>query len=93
LKKSKQATDVITKPVTGNIILLWVFRHVIGFDDSQGIRKHFDAQTFATDIDATAIEVARKGVYPESIAVDVSKKRLDHKGYCLVDQRKQPRSR
>ena len=33
-------------------------------------------QIFATDIDGDAIEVARKGVYPDSITADVSKERL-----------------
>lgn len=34
-------------------------------------RLEHDVQIFATDIDADSIEVARQGVYPESIAVDV----------------------
>ena len=34
------------------------------------------AQIFATDIDAYAIETARAGIYPDSIAVDVSPERL-----------------
>ncbi len=38
--------------------------------------KHPDVQIFASDIDEAAIETARKGVYPDSIAVDVSKERL-----------------
>jgi len=33
-------------------------------------------QIFATDVDETALEVARAGVYPESIALDVSAVRL-----------------
>ncbi|MCG6881464.1 MAG: PAS domain-containing protein [Deltaproteobacteria bacterium] len=40
------------------------------------IKKHFNVQIFATDIDPVAIEVARKGIYPENIAVDVSPERL-----------------
>jgi two-component system, chemotaxis family, CheB/CheR fusion protein len=38
--------------------------------------KHPDVQIFASDIDAAAIETARKGIYPDSIAVDVSQERL-----------------
>ncbi|RJQ83272.1 MAG: PAS domain S-box protein [Desulfobacteraceae bacterium] len=38
--------------------------------------KHLDVQIFASDIDALAIETARRGVYPDSIATDVSKERL-----------------
>ncbi len=40
------------------------------------LKKHVNVQIFATDIDATALEVARKGVYPDSIAADVSQERL-----------------
>ena len=40
------------------------------------IRQHFNVQIFATDIDPVAIAVARKGIYPENIAVDVSPDRL-----------------
>ena len=36
----------------------------------------FTLQIFATDLDDTAVEVARKGVYPASIAADVSVERL-----------------
>jgi two-component system CheB/CheR fusion protein len=39
-------------------------------------RQNFPAQIFATDIDVEAIEIARAGVYPESIATDVSPERL-----------------
>lgn len=44
-----------------------LFREYI--EDTQQDRK---IQIFATDIDGTAIETARQGVYPESIAADVS---------------------
>ncbi len=37
----------------------------------------FTLQIFATDLDADAIEIARKGIYPASIASDVSGDRLD----------------
>jgi two-component system CheB/CheR fusion protein len=38
--------------------------------------KHLNIQVFATDIDSDAVEFARAGIYPESIAADVSDKRL-----------------
>jgi two-component system CheB/CheR fusion protein len=40
------------------------------------MKKHFNIQVFATDIDNDAIEYARHGVYPDSIAKDVSHERL-----------------
>jgi len=42
------------------------------------LKKHFDIQIFATDIDAESIERARGAAYPESIAADVSDERLKH---------------
>jgi two-component system CheB/CheR fusion protein len=38
--------------------------------------QNFQVQIFATDIDAQAIEKARSGIYPDSIAADVSPERL-----------------
>jgi chemotaxis methyl-accepting protein methylase len=38
--------------------------------------KHYNLQIFATDIDHDAIDKARQGEYPESIAADVSPERL-----------------
>jgi two-component system CheB/CheR fusion protein len=40
------------------------------------LRPHIKVQIFATDIDAEAIEHARNGMYPDSIAADVSSERL-----------------
>jgi len=40
------------------------------------LSQKFQVQIFATDIDDRAIETARQGVYPDSIAVDVSPERL-----------------
>jgi len=40
------------------------------------LKKHINVQIFATDIDEAAIEDARKGIYPASIAGDVSEQRL-----------------
>ncbi len=41
------------------------------------LKKHCHIQIFGTDIDAAAIETARAGVFPESIAADVSEERLN----------------
>ena len=40
------------------------------------IKKYFNVQIFATDIDAAALDTARKGIYLESIGADVSPQRL-----------------
>ena len=40
------------------------------------LKQTFKVQVFATDIDSQAIEKARTGVYPASIAADVSPERL-----------------
>ncbi|MGR3319373.1 MAG: CheR family methyltransferase [Candidatus Anammoxibacter sp.] len=45
---------------------------------TEKIKKHFNIQIFATDIDANAIEFARGAIYPDSIAADVSVERLEH---------------
>ena len=42
----------------------------------EALRKNFTVQVFATDIDSRAIATARAGVYPASIAADVSPERL-----------------
>ena len=41
------------------------------------VKKHFNVQIFATDIDTDALDTARKGIYPESIGADVSQERLN----------------
>ncbi len=39
-------------------------------------KSNLKVQIFATDVDKAAIEIARAGAYPDSIAVDVSQERL-----------------
>jgi two-component system, chemotaxis family, CheB/CheR fusion protein len=40
-------------------------------------RRNISLQIFATDLDQDSIEVARRGIYPENIAADVSPERLN----------------
>jgi two-component system CheB/CheR fusion protein len=55
------------------------------------LRQRFEVQVFATDIDAEAIEKARAGVYPDSIAADVAPEWLarhfvhdqENSSYCI----------
>jgi two-component system CheB/CheR fusion protein len=42
------------------------------------LKKHFEMQIFATDIDTEAVNFARQAVYLDNIVADVSAKRLDH---------------
>jgi two-component system CheB/CheR fusion protein len=49
---------------------------VIVTEAMEKLKKHLNVQIFATDIDEAAIENARKGIFPDSIAADVSKERL-----------------
>ena len=56
---------------------------------AKGSNRYFDIQVFATDIDSDAITHARAGVYPSSIAADVSQERLkqffikEENTYCV----------
>jgi two-component system CheB/CheR fusion protein len=43
---------------------------------TERLKQHIGIQIFATDIDDNAIKTAREGVYPQSIAADVSADRL-----------------
>jgi two-component system CheB/CheR fusion protein len=45
-------------------------------EQMEATKQRFKLQVFATDIDSRAIDVARAGVYPSSIAADVSSERL-----------------
>ena len=45
-------------------------------EQMDAVKRTFKVQVFATDIDARAIDTARAGVYPASIATDVSPARL-----------------
>ena len=53
-------------------------------DTFEKTNKHFNAQIFATDIDVEAISVARRGIYPETIAANVPKEYLK-KYFTLED--------
>ncbi len=45
-------------------------------EEANSLKQSFQVQVFATDIDPEAVEKARIGVYPESIAADISHERL-----------------
>jgi two-component system, chemotaxis family, CheB/CheR fusion protein len=45
-------------------------------EQSEKLRQNFKLQVFASDIDSRAIAVARAGIYPASIATNISPERL-----------------
>jgi two-component system CheB/CheR fusion protein len=45
-------------------------------EQMERLKKSYNLQIFATDIDKYAISVARLGIYPNSIALDISEERL-----------------
>ncbi len=80
--------DIITKLEPGSILRAWVpgcstgeeaYSLAIVFKEAlEKINPHggFSLQIFATDLDNEAIEIARKGIFPASIADHVSPERL-----------------
>jgi len=49
---------------------------IIILECMEKLKKNFDVQIFGTDIDSVAIDTARAGVYPLSIAADITGARL-----------------
>src|SRR5262249_10403270 len=49
---------------------------ILLYEQALALKRSYKIQVFATDIDHQAIEQARTGVYPASIAADVSEDRL-----------------
>ena len=76
--------EMLTRVPPNSLIRIWVpgcstgeeaYSIAIVLDECLGDRPN-KVQSFATDIDAEAIEYARKGVYPGNIAADVDEMRL-----------------
>jgi two-component system CheB/CheR fusion protein len=80
--------EIISHLEPGSILRAWVpgcstgeeaYSLAIVFKEAlETINPHggFSLQIFATDLDNDAIEIARKGIFPESISADVSQERL-----------------
>lgn len=49
---------------------------ILAHEYVQKLKEKYKFQIFATDIDSGSIEIARTGIYPNSISVDVSPERL-----------------
>jgi two-component system CheB/CheR fusion protein len=83
--KNKPAETAIRVWVPGCATGEEAYSVAILFSEAMNLlNKHFIVQIFATDIDADAIEHARLGVYPDSIAADLSTERLKH--YFLKEE-------
>jgi two-component system CheB/CheR fusion protein len=85
--QTKIIPQLFTNRNLDSVIRIWVpgcstgeeaYSIGILFQEQMEILKQvFKVLIFATDIDAKALETARKGVYPPSILADVSSERLD----------------
>ena len=96
--------NIIAKLKTGSILRAWVpgcstgeeaYSLAIVFKEAlEKVNPHggFSLQIFATDLDNDAIVIARKGIFPASIAADVSPDRLNRffnktdNSYCVNDE-------
>lgn len=77
---------ILNKKIEGDTIRIWVpgcstgeeaYSLAILFDEAiQEQTKNLKVQIFATDLDDSAINFARQGVYPETILTDINTKRL-----------------
>ena len=75
----------VDKPA-GSVIRIWICGCSTGEEaysiaillqeQMDKLKKHYMLQIFATDIDSRAIDQARSGVYPASIAADITPERL-----------------
>jgi two-component system CheB/CheR fusion protein len=86
--KATVIPDLITKLQEGSVLRAWIpgcstgeeaYSLAIVFKEAvEKIKPHggLSLQIFATDLDNEAIEIARKGLFPATIATDVSPNRL-----------------
>jgi two-component system CheB/CheR fusion protein len=79
---------IINKKTQGSSVRVWVAACSTGeeaysiaillAESIQKLEKRLSVKIFATDIDKKALEYASIGIYPESIAADISAERLHH---------------
>jgi PAS domain S-box-containing protein len=90
-------TRLVADKPDGAVIRVWVpgcstgeeaYSIAILFREALDVRrKRCTVEIFGTDTDSTAIDVARSGVYPVSIAADVGPERLENHFEPLADGR------
>ncbi len=99
--RQKAIAPLVAATQTGEPLRIWVTGCASGeeayslvillIEEIAAARKNCPVQVFATDIDEEALEFARLGIYPESIAVDVTPERLsknfirNDKGYQVIE--------
>ncbi len=82
----KALSDLVDKKAQGSSFRVWMPGCATGeetysvamliAESMENLNKHLVVQIFATDIDEEAVAYARKAMYPDSIAADVSPERL-----------------
>lgn len=89
LLREKIIPPLFTKLPHGHVLRAWIpacstgeeaYTLAIVFKEALeklNMTKNFSLQIFATDLDSTAIDKARKGIYPANIVTDVSLTRLN----------------
>ncbi len=85
--ESQAIPQIVADKSRGEVIRVWVAGCSTGEEaysiaillreQMEAAKQQFKVQLFATDIDSRAIATARAGVYPASIAADISPERLD----------------
>jgi len=85
--KTQAIPKLLAAKSSGDLVRVWVPGCSTGEEaysiailireQMEALKQHFRVQIFATDIDSRAITTARAGVYPASIAADVSPERLE----------------
>jgi two-component system CheB/CheR fusion protein len=95
--REKVFPDLFSKLQPGTVLRAWIpgcstgeeaYSLAIIFKEALEMSKdhrNFSLQIFATDIDAEAIEIARRGIFPVNIAADVSADRLN-RYFILSDE-------
>jgi two-component system, chemotaxis family, CheB/CheR fusion protein len=84
--KDKYLPELLADKPDGTMVRVWVPGCSTGEEAysmamllqecMERMHRHFNVQIFATDIDPDAIDIARAGLYPFSIAADVGPKRV-----------------
>ena len=83
----KEISDMFKAKPEGSLIRAWVPGCSTGeeaysltmllVECAEKLNRHYDIHVFGTDLDANAIAFARNGIYPETVTLNIGKKRLE----------------